>query len=42
MLEDHYTLHGWDKKSGIQTRECLIKLDLKPVADRLSKAGKIK
>ena len=40
MLDDYYRAHGWDIKTGWQTRECLMKLDLNEVIERLEKAGK--
>jgi aldehyde:ferredoxin oxidoreductase len=39
MLDDYYSLHGWDKETGLQTRQNLEALGLKPVADRLEAAG---
>jgi ferredoxin len=42
MLDEYYTLHGWDSNSGLQTRESLEAVDLKAVADRLEKAGKLR
>jgi len=42
MLDEYYTLHGCDANSGLQTRESLEVVDLKAVADRLEKAGKLR
>ena len=42
MLDEFYELWGWDKKTGMQTREGLEKIGLKDVADRLAQKGKIK
>ena len=42
MLDEFYELWGWDKKTGMQTREGLEKIGLKDVADRLEQKGKIK
>jgi len=39
MLDEYYGLHGWDKNTGLQTRQTLEELDLKSVADRLEAAG---
>jgi len=39
MLDEYYGLHGWDKNTGLQTRQTLEELDLKLVADRLEAAG---
>ena len=39
MLDDYYSLHGWDKETGLQTRQALEALDLKSIADRLEAAG---
>ena len=39
MLDEYYGLHGWNKYTGLQTRQTLEELDLKPVADRLEAAG---
>jgi aldehyde:ferredoxin oxidoreductase len=41
MLDEYYTLHGWDKRTGWPTREVLEKLDLKDIAAVLQKAGKL-
>ncbi|MBW2311242.1 MAG: hypothetical protein JRF35_09225 [Deltaproteobacteria bacterium] len=41
MLDEYYELHGWDKATGWQTRECLEGLGLKSVADDLEKAGRL-
>jgi aldehyde:ferredoxin oxidoreductase len=35
MLDEFYELWGWDKKTGMQTREGLEKIGLKDIADRL-------
>ena len=42
MLDRFYELHGWDKKTGLQTRKCLTELELKDVAHRLERAGKLR
>jgi len=42
MLDEYYSLHGWDAESGLQTRESLEAVNLKAVADRLKEAGKLK
>ena len=38
MKDEYYTLRGWDKETGIPTREKLEELDLKDVADEVLKA----
>ncbi len=35
MLEDYYRLRGWDAKTGLQTDECLKKLELSFLTDTL-------
>ncbi len=42
MLDEYYTLHGWDPQTSWQTRETLDELGLKEIADKLDKAGKLK
>ena len=42
LLDEFYELWGWDKKTGMQTREGLEKIGLKDVADKLSRQGKFK
>jgi len=37
MKDEYYELRGWDKKTGIPTREKLEELDLKDVADEVLK-----
>ena len=41
MLDHYYELHGWDKKTGWPKRKTLENLDLKEVADKLEKYGKL-
>ena len=41
MLDKFYELHGWDKETGLQTRETLEGLGLKDVAEKLAKAGRL-
>ena len=41
MLDEYYELRGWDPATGLQTRKCLEKLDLKVVADDLERAGRL-
>jgi aldehyde:ferredoxin oxidoreductase len=38
MLDEYYELHGWDRKTGWQTEECLKNLELLEVALKLGKA----
>jgi len=42
MLDEYYALHGWDRVTSWQTRECLEELDLADVAGRLEEAGRLK
>ena len=42
MLDRFYELHGWDKETSWQTRECLDTLGLEDVAERLERAGRLK
>lgn len=42
MLDEYYGLHGWDPKTGLQTRETFAGLDLKSVADRLGESGRLR
>lgn len=41
MLDEYYELNGWDRETGLQTRECLESLGLQEIADRLEAAGRI-
>ena len=41
MLDRFYELHGWDKRTGLQTRKCLMELDMEDVSKKLEKAGKL-
>jgi len=41
MLDDYYIAHGWDTTTGWQTKECLLRLELNDVKERLEKAGKL-
>jgi aldehyde:ferredoxin oxidoreductase len=41
MLDKYYELHGWDKRTGLQTRRCLMELDMEDVAEKLEKVGKL-
>ncbi len=41
MLDRFYELHGWDIKSGLQTRRCLKDMGFGDIADRLEKMGKL-
>jgi aldehyde:ferredoxin oxidoreductase len=40
MLDNYYKFRGWDKNTGIPTRETLENLGLTYVADELEKLGK--
>jgi aldehyde:ferredoxin oxidoreductase len=41
MVDQFCELHGWDKKTGLQTRASLIELGLENVAQRLEKSGRL-
>lgn len=41
MLDQFYELQGWDKKTGLQTRETLIKLGMENVVQKLEEAGRL-
>ena len=41
MLDEYYSLHEWDNKTGCPSREILEKLDIGDVADQLEQLGKI-
>ena len=41
MLTKYYQYHGWDVKTGWQTKECLEKLGLKKVKKELKKAARL-
>ena len=41
MLDRLYELHGWDIRTGLQTRSCLEELGLEDVAERVKKTGKL-
>jgi aldehyde:ferredoxin oxidoreductase len=41
MLDEYYQLHGWDRETGLPTREILEEIELKDVADQLEQLGKI-
>ena len=41
MLDQFYELHGWDKKTGLQTRTGLANLGMDSVAAKLQKAGRL-
>jgi aldehyde:ferredoxin oxidoreductase len=37
MLSDYYRLRGWDTASGLQTGQCLQRLNLEYVIDELKR-----
>ena len=39
MKDEYYEFRGWDAATGLQTRECLEKLDMADVADGLEQDG---
>lgn len=41
MLDEYYELHGWDKKTGLQSASRLVELGLKEVVDGLSETGRL-
>jgi len=41
MLDRFYQLQEWDIKTGLQTRKCLIKLDLEDIMEKLKEVGKL-
>jgi len=41
LLDEYYTLRGWNKKTGVPTRAKLERLGLKGVADELESLGKL-
>jgi aldehyde:ferredoxin oxidoreductase len=41
MLDEYYELNGWDKKTGIPTRDKLEALGLKDVANELAEVVKL-
>lgn len=41
MLDKFYELNGWDKRTSLQTRECLTELNLEDIANQLQKVGKL-
>jgi aldehyde:ferredoxin oxidoreductase len=36
MLSEYYELRGWDKSSGLQTKQKLVELDLEDIAEGLT------
>lgn len=42
LLDEYYELRGWDKESGLPTKQKLIELGLRDVADDLIKRGKLR
>jgi aldehyde:ferredoxin oxidoreductase len=41
MKDEYYRLRGWDVASGIPTRETLVQVGLKEVAEDLDRLGKL-
>jgi aldehyde:ferredoxin oxidoreductase len=39
MLSEYYELRGWDKSSGLQTKQKLAELDLTDIAEGLAQKG---
>lgn len=42
MLDEYYTLHGWDKETGWQTTKCLDELELNEVKEQLRSTKKLR
>lgn len=42
MLDEYYELRGWDKETGLPTRDKLEDVGLKEVADELERYGKLR
>ena len=42
LLDDYYEVRGWDKETGLPTRETLLKLGLDFVVDGLSSSERLK
>ena len=42
MLDKFYGLHGWDKETGWQTRQCLIEIGMEDIAEKLERVGRLK
>lgn len=42
VLDRYYELHGWDEKTGWQTRQGLTELGMQDIAGKLESAGKLK
>jgi len=40
MLDEYYSTHHWDIKTGWQTKECLVELGLHDVKSRIEKVNK--
>jgi aldehyde:ferredoxin oxidoreductase len=41
LLDDYYTVRGWDQATGYPKREKLESLGLKAVADELAQLGRL-
>lgn len=41
LLDEYYKLRGWDKSSGLPTKQKLIELGLRDIADDLAKRGRL-
>jgi aldehyde:ferredoxin oxidoreductase len=41
MLNQFYELHGWDKKTGLQTRTSLAELGMEKVIEKLNRGGRL-
>ena len=41
MLGEFYALQGWDKQTGLQTRQDLAEIGLENLANKLAEAGNL-
>ena len=41
MLGEFYELQGWDKQTGLLTRQGLAEIGLEDLANKLAEAGKL-
>jgi len=41
MLDEFYELQGWDKQTGLQTRQGLSEIGMEDIANRLAGVGKL-
>jgi hypothetical protein len=41
MLDEFYEPQGWDKETGLQTRQGLAEIGMEDLANKLADSGKI-